>query len=176
MDTDIIQPTISDNYFQLILSEYKNESEKKRSFDTRAGLILSFYSAILTIIIKDINIKQIFVLTTPITSGLLYRQFFLIPVFALLVISVFICFFYICKILIPSEFPIYNLDDIFNDTKYLFGKNDEGLSYLIPRLKRTIKEMYEKNNKKSQYLKKAIIALVTSIASYFAYSIIITLS
>lgn len=51
-----------------------------------------------------------------------------------------------------------------------------GLSYLMPRLKSTIKEMYEKNNKKSQYLKRAIIALVTNIASYFAYSIIITLS
>lgn len=149
---------------ETIKLEYQMERNKKNSFETRAGFIIAFLSAIIISVIEKFNLKNtINLFNICLTFGILIK---ILSGIILIISLIFICFsvFQMINIKFYNNLEIKEINDEF------LKQSRKKLLKLLIFMYRDIIEQHRKLHKKNaEILKRIITILLIFLISFFFY-------
>ena len=149
---------------ETIKLEYQMERNKKNSFETRAGFIIAFLSAIIISVIEKFNLKNtINLFNINLTFGILIK---ILSGIILIISLIFICFsvFQMINIKFYNNLEIKEINDEF------LKQSRKKLLKLLIFMYRDIIEQHRKLHKKNaEILKRIITILLIFLISFFFY-------
>ena len=149
---------------ETIKLEYQMERNKKNSFETRAGFIIAFLSAIIISVIEKFNLKNtINLFNVNLTFGILIK----ILLGIILIISlIVICFsvFQMINIKFYNNLEIKEIND-----EFLKQSRKKLLKLLIFMYRDVIEQHRKLHKKNAEILKRIITILLIFLLSFFFY-------
>ena len=159
-----IDNTAIKEYFEIVNSEYQNERNKKQSFETRAGLLLTLLSAICIFYFQSITIKDVvllfdqtltFALLIKIISGIMIYVFFVLT---------FIAIIKTIATKRHSNFDVTNINEAL-----LAEKRVDAMARLIFTYSTIIKQHREINESRAKWYKIALYCTFGLLVATIAY-------
>lgn len=159
-----VDNTAIKEYFEIVNTEYQNERNKKQSFESRAGLLLTLLSAICIFYFQSIKIKDIVLLfDQTLTFALLLKILSGIMIYLLFVLT-FIAIINTITTKRHSNFDVKNINE-----GLLVEKRIDALTRLIFTYRDIIQQHREINESRAKWYKMALCCTFGLLISTIIY-------
>lgn len=159
-----VDNTAIKEYFEIVNTEYQNERNKKQSFESRAGLLLTLLSAICIFYFQSIKIKDIVLLfDQTLTFALLLKILSGIMIYLLFVLT-FIAIINTITTKRHSNFDVKNINE-----GLLVEKRIDALARLILTYRDIIQQHREINESRAKWYKMALCCTFGLLISTIIY-------
>jgi len=162
-----IEETSISVYLDIIQNEYDIERQKKYSFETRTGFILSLLGAMYIFLLDKLSFKSIY----PFFSKCLtLYSFFKIISFSSIYIGIFVMLYLSFKIIDIKFHENFNIDEITSTSLYESPLRE--IPKIIFNYRKVVKSHRDLNKSRAENFKKCIQALFFTFISMIIYTII----
>ena len=144
-----------ESYFELVQNEYRYEKDRKQGLETRSGIVLTIFTAMVAIIFDKISLKDIFsLMTVQLNFIILLKIISGLVIYVSFIGSVFFAF----KTLYTASYSAYNVTNISN--RNLGNQKNIELGVIITTYRDIITENRKINEKKAKAFEHAIELIV----------------
>ncbi|MCH4007124.1 MAG: hypothetical protein LKG42_04560 [Eubacterium sp.] len=138
--------------FELCKEEYEHEYERESSLDTRAGFLLAFISTVMAFTLHYCTLTSIVNLVNKGIGWNLMGVLFI----GLYYLSLSLCIVNIHKVLKPTDLVTIDLNILYDDNHKLIAFGYKAYTQIISMMINCINKIQNENNKKADFLEKAI--------------------
>lgn len=151
-------------FLEIIKKEYENERAKKQSFETRAGFIITFVSAIFAFVMDKVKFNDI---QQIINKPIYFLGLIKIIIFILIYIIFCWTLYASIKVIYTKEHKVFEVEKI--KATELGMRKFKGLLKIVELYKVIIKDHREKNNIRAKFLNYAFLGIAIELALISLY-------